>query len=153
MTEITLREDHSPVLVVEDSDEDYVILLRIARGLINRPIIRCTSGDDALDRLLRRNRYEDEPVEPLPSLIVLDLNLPGTDGRDVLLQLKQHPRLRGIPVVIMTTSTSPRDVRLCYDRGAAGYITKVLNRQRFTADIQTLSAYWFHTVTLPTNEG
>ena len=153
MTEITLREDHSPVLVVEDSDEDYVILLRIARDLINRPIIRCTSGDDALDRLLRRNRYEDEPVEPLPGLIVLDLNLPGTDGRDVLLQLKQHPRLRGIPVVIMTTSTSPRDVRLCYDLGAAGYITKVLNRQRFTAALQTLTAYWFHTVTLPAYEG
>src|SRR5438105_2527750 len=94
-----------PILLVEDSPEDYQATVRAFQkaGLAN-PIFRCASGDDALDYLHRRGAYADPGRSPRPGVILLDLNLPGTDGREVLAEVKADARLKAIPVIVLTTS-------------------------------------------------
>ena len=136
-----------PILLVEDSPEDYETTERAFRrsGLKN-PIFRCSDGDDALDFLFRRGSYADAPR---PGVVLLDLNLPGTDGREVLAQVKGDPRLRTIPVVVLTTSADERDVESCYRAGANSYIQKPVSLESFLRAIQVLKSYWFEIVLLP----
>jgi CheY-like chemotaxis protein len=82
-------------------------------------------------------------------LIVLDLNLPGTDGREVLAELKQDKNLKTIPVVIFTTSSNPKDVEGCYQYGVNGYLIKPMDTQRLRQLVQIFLDYWFEAVTLP----
>lgn len=139
-----------PILIVEDSPEDFAATHRALRraGLAN-PILRCEDGDEALDYLHRRGHYADPGESPRPGIILLDLNLPGTDGREVLAEIKADPGLRSIPVVILTTSTDERDVERCYDAGANSYITKPVDLDGFMRAIQRLKEFWFEIVIVP----
>jgi len=139
-----------PILIVEDSPEDFAATHRALRraGLAN-PILRCEDGDEALDYLHRRGHYADPGESPRPGIILLDLNLPGTDGREVLAEIKADPGLRAIPVVILTTSTDERDVERCYDAGANSYITKPVDLDGFMRAIQRLKEFWFEIVIVP----
>lgn len=139
------------ILVVEDSDEDFEALLRVMRKAadIEVPLTRCIDGDDALDFLHRQGRYAGRDAGSLPGLILLDLNLPGTDGREVLLEIKQHDLLKSVPVVVLTTSSNPRDVEACYRSGVNSYITKPTNIQTLKQAVQTLLNYWFKVALLP----
>ena len=115
---------HEPrlIIVVEDSDEDYAVLTRLLRRLnVPNTLHRCTSGDACLDYLAM---LEAAPKASFPALILLDLNLPGTSGREVLEQIKHHPVLKSIPVTVVTTSVDERDVTDCYSQGANSYIVK-----------------------------
>lgn len=139
-----------PILVVEDSPEDYELtVLAFHRSGLSNPLYRCTDGDDALDFLHHRGAYTDPLVAPRPSLILLDLNLPGTDGREVLHEVKTDERLRKIPVIVMTTSKDQRDVQHCYDSGANSYISKPLNMEGFCSAIRCLNNFWFEVSQLP----
>lgn len=142
-----------PILLVEDSPEDYEATVRALRraGLAN-PILRCEDGDEALDFLHRRGRYADPATAPRPGIILLDLNLPGTDGREVLAEVKADPQLRPIPVVILTTSTDERDVERCYHAGANSYIKKPVDLDGFMRAIQRLKEFWFEIVIVPRSE-
>lgn len=135
------------LLVVEDSNEDFEVLQRfIKRSPVNVSIERCVSGEQALAFL----QPCDQALTPVrPGLILLDLNLPGTDGREVLRQVKQDQQLRTIPVVIFTTSNSPKDVEDCYQYGVNSYIVKPINFEQLKRDIQALLEYWFEITTLP----
>jgi len=108
-----------PILLVEDSPEDFEATQRAFRksGLKN-PLVRCEDGDQALDYLYRRGEYADPARSPRPGVVLLDLNLPGTDGRQVLSEIKGDERLRDIPVVVLTTSADERDITACYRAGA-----------------------------------
>ncbi|HEV7519056.1 MAG TPA: response regulator, partial [Thermoanaerobaculia bacterium] len=116
---------NQPILLVEDSPEDYEATERAFRksGLKN-PIHRCTDGDEALDYLFRRGAYADPARSPRPGIVLLDLNLPGTDGREVLETVKADDSLKQIPVIVLTTSADERDVQACYLAGANSYIQK-----------------------------
>ena len=139
-----------PLLVVEDSDEDFAALTRaIAKAEISLPVYRCEDGEEALDFLYREGDYQDKALSPRPCLIVLDLNLPGTDGREVLTQLKQSKDLQTIPIVVFTTSSNPKDVDACYRYGVSGYIVKPMDVKRFNQSIKTFLKYWFEAVELP----
>src|SRR5262250_2498869 len=94
-----------PILLVEDSPEDFEATERAFRksGLKN-PIHRCVDGDEALDYLYRRGRYANPARSPRPGIVLLDLNLPGTDGREVLEAVKKDDVLKQIPVIVLTTS-------------------------------------------------
>lgn len=83
---------------------------------------------------------------------MLDLNLPGTDGREVLAQVKQDQRLKVIPIVVLTTSSNPKDIDFCYRAGANSYLIKVVQLEQFTRSIGHLVHYWFEAVTLPGEE-
>jgi CheY-like chemotaxis protein len=141
-----------PLLVVEDSNEDFEALQRLLqRSSLTIPIQRCMNGDQALAFLYRTGRYEDCQNVPCPALIMLDLNLPGTDGREVLRRIKQDETLKKIPIVVFTTSNNPQDIEDCYQYGVNSYIIKPINFSQLKRDIQTLVDYWFEVTTLPSH--
>lgn len=137
------------MLLIDDSDEDYEsVIWALRRVAFDDRIVRCASGDDALDLLYHRGQYADDAAW-LPALIVLDLNLPGTDGREFLRQIKSDEALRTIPVVVYTTSSNPRDIEYCYQIGANSYQVKPVDFEKFCASWQSLVTHWFYHVTLP----
>jgi CheY-like chemotaxis protein len=151
---------HPPhhLLVIEDSDEDFEALSRVIAQVNTSPLTvnRCTNGEDALDFLHKTGKY-GEAVTGLvsthkpPDLIFLDLNLPGTDGREVLVIIKQHKTFKAIPVVVLSTSSNPKDIEACYQSGANGYMLKPLNSNKLKDLIGATLNYWFKVVLLPTS--
>ena len=138
------------LLVVEDSDEDFAVLQRLmTRMAVQNPIYRCTDGDEVLDFLYQSGKYIDPDATQKPSIILLDLNLPGTDGREVLEQLKHDGDLREIPVVVFTTSSNPQDIEFCYQNGANGYLVKPVNSFELQRTVQAFVDYWLDVNTPP----
>lgn len=138
------------ILLIEDSDEDVAATMRgLRREGLNLVFHRCTTGDQALDYLYSRGRYAAPAQAPRPRLILLDLNLPGTDGRSLLAVIKDDEELKSIPVVVLTTSNSPKDIAACYRRGANSYQVKPVDYARFKQSLQTMIDYWVGTATLP----
>lgn len=145
-----LHSQSQPILVVEDSPEDFEAIKRaFTRARINNPIFHVEEGDDALDYLFQRGTYADARDAPRPGLVLLDLNLPGTDGREVLASVKSTPGLRRIPVVVLTTSSDPRDIDACYEAGANSYIQKPVDLSGFMTAMGRLKDYWLELVILP----
>ncbi len=141
------------ILIVEDNPEDYETTIRaLKKSGLSNPIKRCEDGDDALDYLYRREQYADSEKAPKPSVILLDLNLPGTDGWEVLKEIKQDPNLKSIPVIMLTTSSAPSDIDKCYLAGANSYVHKPVNLTGFVEAIEKLKNYWFEIVILPEGE-
>ncbi|HLP88854.1 MAG TPA: response regulator [Nostocaceae cyanobacterium] len=141
---------HQPLLIIEDSDEDFEAFDRVIQkqGVMN-PIFRCTDGDEAIDYLYHLGEFSDPLTAPRPAIILLDLNLPGTDGREVLKQIKQDEQLKKIPVIVFTTSSNPKDIEICYNYSIASYILKPIDIQRLIITIKTLITYWLDIVILP----
>jgi CheY-like chemotaxis protein len=139
-----------PLLVIEDSDEDFEALRRVMRReSVANPVFRCTDGDEALDFLCRTGPYSDPQTAPRPAIIMLDLNLPGTDGREVIAHIKQNKELKNIPVVVFTTSSNPKDIEICYKYCAASYILKPIDIKQLVQTIQCFLTYWLDIVILP----
>jgi CheY-like chemotaxis protein len=141
------------MLIVEDTPEDLEATLRALRKTsCEHPIVHCADGDEALDYLYRRGRYAAPALAPRPALVLLDLNLPGTDGREVLAEIKANDPLRSIPVVVFTTSGDLRDVDACYRAGANGYLQKPVRVDDLVTALQRLEDFWFGVARLPTPE-
>ncbi|QLE57071.1 response regulator [Nostoc sp. TCL26-01] len=139
-----------PLLIIEDSDEDYEALRRIMhKEVVLNPIFRCHDGDDALDFLYHKGIYNNNQAVPRPAIILLDLNLPGTDGREILAQLKQDKDLKYIPVIVLTTSCNPKDIEICYRYCVASYIVKPIDINRLVKTIHSFLTYWLDIVILP----
>jgi CheY-like chemotaxis protein len=139
-----------PLLVVEDNDEDFAILMELINEMeIQQPIYRCTDGDEVLDFMYYKGSYKQSSLIPRPAVVLLDLNLPGTDGREVLEKLKEDEQLKKIPVVIFTTSSNPTDIDFCYSHGANGYLIKPLDFEKLQATIQSFVDFWLNTNLLP----
>lgn len=134
---------NQPLLVAEDSNEDFKMLQRLMRRMtVQNPIYRCKTGDEVLDFLYQAGDYQSPAQAPRPSVILLDLNLPGIDGRDVLERLKQDISFREIPIVVFTTSANPKDIELCYQRGANGYLIKPMDASELEKTVQAFVEYW-----------
>lgn len=145
-----MHTPNQPILLVEDSPEDFEATVRaFKRSGLKNPIFRCEDGDGALDFLHQRGQYADPEQAPRPGVILLDLNLPGTDGREVLTEIKKDESLRHIPVIVLTTSNDDRDVEACYQAGANSYIQKPVDMDGFLRAIERLKGYWFEVVVLP----
>jgi CheY-like chemotaxis protein len=139
-----------PILVVEDSPEDFEVLQRAFRKAeILLPLLRCVDGDDALDFLYVRGDYTPETAPP-PALVVLDLNMPGTDGFGVLERIKTDDALMQIPTVVLSTSRSEEDVRRAYKSGANSYISKPVDMSGYVRMAELLKSYWFECSVLAT---
>jgi CheY-like chemotaxis protein len=143
-----MSESH--LLIIEDSDEDVEAMVRgLQHKGLNLVFHRCATGDQALDYLYRRGTYADSRCAPRPNLILLDLNLPGTDGRALLAVIKDDEELQSIPVVVLTTSNNPKDIATCYRRGANSYQIKPVDYSRFKQALHIMIDYWLQTATLP----
>jgi two-component system, response regulator len=137
------------ILLVEDSADDYDATMRsFKRAHLTNPIHWCKSGQDALDYLKHGGAYGQHTIAS-PALILLDLNMPGLDGKKVLAIIKQDPALRKIPIIILTTSSDSRDVTQCYELGASTYIQKPVEFDGLILAAARIKDYWFGVALLP----
>lgn len=135
------------VLLVEDNVPDARLIKDIlGHGPVPKNVRVAGGGDEALAFLRRKGAFLDAPR---PSLVILDLNLPGRDGRDVLREIKSDIKLRCIPVVVLTTSGAPTDVQHAYDLHANAYIVKPVGLDAFTEAIQAVERFWLASAQLP----
>lgn len=135
--------DPSPfVLIAEDDPDDRLIIEEAMEDSSFSLDYRFVGDGEELMEFLMSAR-------PLPSLILLDLNLPKKDGREALREIKAHPKLRTIPIVVLTTSINKEDIAYCYDSGANSYIAKPTEYGVMRDTIQTLKKYWFDVTRLP----
>jgi CheY-like chemotaxis protein len=136
------------ILLVEDNPADVEIARRALRetgSAVELIVVR--DGQEALDYLLRRDRHPG--AWRSPDLILLDLNMPRLNGLEVLRQVRAHADLASVPVIVLTTSGRPEDVRQTYAAGANSYIEKPQDFGRFVEVLQTIQHYWLDTARLP----
>ena len=138
-------------ILMADDDPDDRMLVRDALSETSLPQqLDCVAdGEELLDYLYRRGRFARLPENHSPRIILLDLNMPRKDGREALREIKSDPRLRQIPVVILTTSSSVEDIQRTYEMGASSFIVKPRNFETLVETLQTLVKYWQGTVQLP----
>jgi two-component system, response regulator len=138
------------ILLVEDNIDDYDAAMRSFKAAhLDNPIHWCKGGKEALDYLMQAGTRISAVFGAMPSLILLDLNMPGIDGKDVLIILKKDPALKKIPVVILTTSSDERDITQCYELGASTYIQKPVDFDGLVGAVQRIKDYWFGIALLP----
>lgn len=132
-----------PVLVVEDSEEDFQTVLDAARcAALPHPIVRARSGGECL-RLLRGS------PRARASLVLLDLNTHGDDGREALREIRSDDSLKELPVVVLSASANPRDLQHCYAQGANAYHVKPVDHAQHLQVLRSIFAYWLGSVVLP----
>ena len=137
------------VLVIENNDDDYqTIHYSFQQSPISTQLHRCHTGRQALEYLERSMRKTTEYIQ-IPTLILLDLNIPEIEGCEVLKTIKEDPILHYIPTVILTTSDRPDDIKECYCLGAGGYLLKATDLQQFKESIVIVSEFWLNRVILP----
>jgi CheY-like chemotaxis protein len=135
------------ILLVEDSPADILLTREAFKEF--KIVNALHVVEDGVEALLFLNQDGKYASVPRPDLILLDLNLPRKGGREVLAEVKAHPRLKSIPVVVLTTSHSERDVLHAYDQHANCYIVKPVGFENFVEAIKFIRQFWFSIVTLP----
>jgi len=138
------------ILLAEDDRGDQELTRRaLEEGKIRNDLRIVEDGEEALAYLFRRGKYKDPATSPRPDLLLLDLNLPRVDGREVLERVRADSKLRRMAVVVLTTSREEEDVLRSYELGCNSFITKPVGMDQFIRVIQALEEYWFQIVVLP----
>jgi CheY-like chemotaxis protein len=138
------------ILLVEDNPRDVRLTQRaFAQADMSHELRVVRDGDEALAYLQRERQYKEPQASPRPDLILLDLNLPRMNGHELLDFLKQDQRFRQIPIIVLTTSGRPVDIRLAYEAGANAYLLKPVEFARFTEIMEHLGKFWLELVELP----
>jgi CheY-like chemotaxis protein len=135
------------ILVVDDNADDYYAVQReFADAGLRNPLAYCESGEDALDFLHRRGRFD---AAPIPALILLDINMPRMSGIDLLRAIRGEPALQAIPVIMMTSSNDDRDVLAAFQGGANSYVLKPVTFDGLIRAIQRIKSHWFEILLTP----
>jgi DNA-binding NarL/FixJ family response regulator len=135
---------------MEDSDEDYVVLSwALKKAEIVNPLYRCKNASDIAALLTDRSRWPAALSASYPLIILMDLNIPGTNWRETFSSLRADPWWQMVPVIIVSTSAHPSDVSACYRMGAAGYLLKPLDLAAFARTMRTVADYWIREVVPP----
>ncbi len=143
----TTQEPCLVLVIVEDSDEDYdTVQEAVKQAGFPAKLLRAATGGDGLTVLRAQ-------VSTHPTLVLMDLNTPGTDGRDALAEIKIDPALKSVPVVVLSTSANPKDVAFCYAAGANAYHVKPVRYQDHLTILIDLLTYWLSRTVLPAGEG
>lgn len=131
------------VIIVADDDPDDILLIKDALREIHYrgSVVAAGNGIELIGHLLNN--------VPNPSFILLDLNMPIKDGRETLKELKSHPEWKAIPVVVHTTSDSPKDISFCYTHGVNSYVCKGSSYERLRKNMAGIVSYWFDISSLP----
>lgn len=131
------------ILLVEDNPDDIELTrLAFAEAHIDNPLTVVRDGAEALDWLFARGRHAGRDRRNLPALILLDLNLPKLDGRDVVQAIRADPTTRAVPVVALTSSVEPPDIDTCYALGVNSYLQKPADFAQFVWAVKQLGMYW-----------
>jgi CheY-like chemotaxis protein len=140
------------ILIAEDDEEDRMFVQDAwAENRLNNDLRFVTDGEELMDYLLHRGEYEDPNDSPRPGLILLDLNMPRKDGREALEEIKAHPSLRSIPIVVLTSSKAEEDILRSYDLGISSYLVKPVTFEKLIDLVQGMGRYWLEIVELPDN--
>ncbi len=135
------------ILLVEDSPTDADLARRaLERGEVRTRVLHAVNGEQALEMLQRAGRFADCPR---PHLVLLDLNMPRIDGRQVLREIRRDESLRTLPVIVMTTSADERDIAAVYALGGNSYVVKPVDLDQFFAVVECIQQYWFRVASLP----
>ena len=136
----------------DDIDDRAMVKDALTENRLANDLRFVVDGEDLMDYLLRKGKYVSPSSSPRPGLILLDLNMPKKDGREALKEIKSHPDLRGIPVVVLTTSKAEEDVYRTYNLGVNSFITKPVTFDALVSITRDLGRYWFEIVELPNPE-
>lgn len=129
-------QSSKPILLVEDDNVDVMTVKRALADLrVGNPLVHSTNGEEALAYLQQRGNHK-------PCLILLDLNMPKMNGVEFLKTIKADKTLKKIPVVVLTTSKSERDITEIFENGVAGYVVKPADYKKFVEAIRTINLYW-----------
>lgn len=138
------------ILVAEDDAEDQMLVKEaMEESRLSNHIHFVSDGEELLAYLRHEGPYADTRKYPHPGLILLDLNMPRKDGREAMKEIKTDPKLRVIPIVVLTTSKAEEDVLRTYDLGVNSFITKPVSFSSLVNVMRTLGKYWFEIVELP----
>ena len=129
------------ILMVEDEAAHATLIERnLRRGGITNPVVRIDNGAEALDYLFNRGKYAGHK-RPIYLLVLLDLNMTGVSGYQVLKEMKEDEECRVVPVIVLTTTNDPHEVQRCYDLGCNNFVTKPVNPREFAKAIQDLGLF------------
>lgn len=150
---MTEQPDPIVILMADDDDDDFLLTQKaLKESKLLNTLIRVKDGEELTDYLLKRGEYNDSNTKR-PGVILLDLNMPRKDGREALKEIKSHPDLHDIPVVVFTTSKAEEDIYRSYQLGVNSFITKPVTFENLISVMQTLGRYWFEIVELPNRNG
>ena len=139
-----------PILIAEDDEDDYLLTIEALKEAgVDSQIKWVKDGEELMDYLEPIGAKIRKTDSEFPSLILLDLNMPRKNGREVLEEIKKNESLRKIPVIVLTTSKAETDINHAYDLGVNSYIQKPVRFSEFVEVIKVVSHYWFHIVKLP----
>jgi len=137
-------ENLAQILLVEDNQMDVILTLDAFReAKLKNKVNVARNGQEALDYLFGEGKYANRDEFPMPSIILLDLKMPGIDGFEVLNQIKSTEGLKRIPVIILTSSKDEGDRALSYDIGANSYLLKPVSFEGFIEVVKKIDDYWF----------
>jgi CheY-like chemotaxis protein len=140
---MTERANHKVILLVEDNPDDEALAIRaLKRHHIGNEIVVAHDGVEALDYLFCTGMYADRDIANKPSVVLLDLKLPRIDGLEVLRRVREDPRTKFLPVVVLTTSSEEGDLLNSYSLGCNSYICKPVDFVQFSEAIRQLGMYW-----------
>lgn len=148
-------EKRQPIKILmadDDADDRFMAQEALDEAKLKNELFFVQDGEELMDFLLHRGRYSDPQTSPRPGLILLDLNMPRKSGREALQEIKSHPELRRIPIVVLTTSKAEEDILKTYDLGVNSFITKPVSFDGLVEVMKTISKYWFEIVILPVGE-
>jgi CheY-like chemotaxis protein len=147
------RKKKTVLLMADDDEDDCLLMNEAVREIFKSEHFFCLpDGQELMDYLLRRGIYTNPKEFPAPDLIFLDLNMPKKDGFQTLKEIKEHPSLKAIPILIFSTAEEREQVELCYKLGANSYITKPMSFEDLVRTVRCLSEYWFGIAKLPPAE-
>lgn len=144
--------DRDPIVILmaeDDVDDQMLVEESLEEARLANELHIVSDGEELIEYLQRRGEYEDPESSPRPGLILLDLNMPRKDGREALKEIKADPKLRGIPIIALTTSQAEEDILNTYDLGVNSYVTKPVTFDDLVEIMKVLGRYWFEIVELP----
>ncbi len=138
-----IKSEPITILLVEDNPSHAELAIRsLEENRVANKIYHVTDGEEALDYLFRRGDYDDPVKSPRPHVVLLDLRLPRIDGLEVLKEIRNSDELKKLPVVMLTTSGTERDIASAYEQYVNSYLVKPVNFENFTQMMKDLGFYW-----------
>jgi CheY-like chemotaxis protein len=144
---VTEHKNKHVILIVEDDEDDYFLITNsMQNSEFDCDVRWVKDGEEAMNYLLRQNEWQDPLKSPIPSLILLDINMPKKNGLEVLQEMKKNPALKNLFTVIFTSSKNKDNILSAYSLGANSYIQKPSQIEKFKTGIQMILEYWFRWV-------